>query len=109
MAGSIAIARSSNRSHPLNAPGRISLSLTMPNNSLACCLVSLLLIASASAATIDVSPGAATIQEAITKARATTRPATLRLRGGTYFLDEPIVLTIADSNLTVEAADGESP
>lgn len=77
---------------------------------------------SASAATFYVSPTGsdstgsgsesspfATINKGLEASRSVPPPATIILRGGTYYLPAPIVLTSQDSYLTLAAYPGETP
>jgi hypothetical protein len=62
----------------------------------------------------DTHPGTAgrpfaTLPRAAEAARGTPGPDTVRLHGGTFALDRPLVLTAADSGVTWEAAPGETP
>jgi len=51
----------------------------------------------------------ATLQRAQKAARAAQKPVTVVLRGGTYFLSEPLVFGVADSDSTWEAFKNEMP
>src|SRR4051812_37386306 len=62
-----------------------------------------LLIPSANARDIELKPGQPLTAAAIGGA---TR---IVLRGGTYFMPEPLVLTPTNSKLTIEAYPGEQP
>jgi hypothetical protein len=60
--------------------------------------------------TIDVAAERGALLRAIETARQIPqKPITLRLQTGTHLLSEPLVLTPADSNLTIEAAPGATP
>jgi hypothetical protein len=70
----------------------------------------LLLLAGRAQDVIDVAPEPGALSRAVDRARRNAqRPVTLRLQGGTHVLAEPLVLTPADSNLTIEAAAGATP
>src|SRR5215213_5845649 len=61
---------------------------------------------------IVVTPTDRSLEHALESARAkplARGATTIRLRGGVYRLDAPIKLTPADSNLVVEAAEGDTP
>jgi hypothetical protein len=60
------------------------------------------------ATTLRVAPGDS-LEEAISRARTAPKPVAIELRGGTYFLDKPIVLGPEDSGLTLEAFPNEKP
>lgn len=51
----------------------------------------------------------ATVHRAQQAARAAPKPVTVILRGGTYFLREPLVFNAADADSTWEAFPGETP
>ena len=51
----------------------------------------------------------ATLPRALRASRGGATPARILLRGGTYYLDAPVVLTAADSGVSLEAAPGEAP
>jgi len=59
----------------------------------------------------DGSAGApfATLARALRASRGGAAPAQIVMRGGTYALDAPVVLTAADSGLSIAAAAGEAP
>src|SRR5436309_3010093 len=90
----------------------------MRSCSLACCLSSAFLLVATfhtvarARDAIVIAPGSS-IEQSVAHARdaRAQQPGTitLRLRGGVYRLDQPIVLTPADSNLIVEGAAGETP
>src|SRR5436305_1961975 len=76
--------------------------------------LTLALLGAAHAATLTVSPDGpiSTLAAARDKLRELRRagdrsPMTVTVRGGTYFLDEPLVLTPEDSGVTYAAAPGE--
>ncbi|HEV2293429.1 MAG TPA: right-handed parallel beta-helix repeat-containing protein [Tepidisphaeraceae bacterium] len=60
--------------------------------------------------TIDVAPEPEALPRAIQAARQRPeKPVILRLAAGMHVLNEPLVLTSADSKLTIEAAAGATP
>ena len=62
----------------------------------------------------DTNPGAAdkpfaTLEKARDAARANPGADTILVHGGTYWMDKPLVLTSADSGITITAITGEKP
>lgn len=51
----------------------------------------------------------ASLPRALRASRGGAAPARILLRGGSYYLDAPVVLTAVDSGVAIEAAPGEAP
>ena len=49
------------------------------------------------------------VKRAAQQAKQTSKPVTVQLRGGTYFLDEPLVLRPEHSGIVLAASRGEKP
>ena len=64
--------------------------------------------AAAAESVVAVLPGQS-LAEAVSRARAMTKPIRLELAGGRFELSEPLALTAADSGLTLTSQQGSSP